>query len=259
MQEEYSVIGRKKSLIKFAIFVAVVLVAIPVLAALGISLDGGRTTIDTVTVVGCTLQIKVNNLDAATFNVRVIDNAFVRFSQDYVQAGAGSFTATYPIVGNPNNMGATGIAITVRKNGVPTVLLDLFSYSDVTGTTCRLAIEAAATDASCSSTATILPGSVVGDLPLGGRAYWAPGKITPEVFIKPGTYWVVDAFVDDDNRQWNKLYISCQYLWVPAEWMSPTFDGPWNGEALPLPSNLSAEEYAEFQLAASAAGVSLGS
>jgi hypothetical protein len=244
-------IGRK-SLLRIAFVVAIIMVAVPALA-LGVSLDGNRTVIQSVTLDGCRLNINISFQDVATYNVRVVDNLVTMYNQDFPQGAApGSFTAQYVIEAPPNNLGAIGIAIVVRKNGAIVSVLDLFVYSDDLGNTCFLQAQAARTNAACNSVAWIPAGSVVGDLPFGGRAYWEPGKITPDVFIKPGTYWVVDAFRDADGQDWYQIYLSCQYLWVPAEWMGPTFDGPWNGEPLPSPSNLSAADLAEIAAAQAA-------
>lgn len=247
-------IGRSRSLIKVAIALAIIMVAVPVLGAIGFSFDGGRTVIDSITLSGCTLDIRVNHLDPGTFRIDVVDDSVTRFSQSYVQGGAGSFLGQYIITGRALP-GAVGIGVLVYRNNALVAIFDGFTYADATGTTCRLAAEALV-DAQCADTAGFIPaGSVVGALPFGGRAYWAPGKITPNVTLNPGTYWVLNVEYDDDtNRIWNQILLSCQRLWVPAEWMGPNYDNVWRGTPLPSVSNLSATQLAEVQAAMAESG-----
>ena len=73
-------------------------------------------------------------------------------------------------------------------------------------------------------------GSVVGDLPNGTQAFYAPGKISPDIFINPGTYWVLG---EDESGQYYKILLACQYLWVPVETMQPSYQSPWTGQPLP--------------------------
>ncbi len=73
-------------------------------------------------------------------------------------------------------------------------------------------------------------GSVVGDTPFQTQAYWAPGKVSPGVFINPGTYWVIGQ---DDTHQYYEIMLSCQFLWVPVQNMQPSYQPPWSGQPLP--------------------------
>ena len=73
-------------------------------------------------------------------------------------------------------------------------------------------------------------GSVVGDLPAGAQAYYAPGKISPDVFLNPGTYWVIG---EDESGQYYQILLACQYLWVPIDTMQPSYQPPWSGQPLP--------------------------
>ncbi len=80
--------------------------------------------------------------------------------------------------------------------------------------------------ASCPS----LPdGAVVGAMPLGGQAFYAPGKVT-NITINPGTYWVIG---EDESGQYYEILLACQYLWVPIDTMQPSYQPPWSGEPLP--------------------------
>ena len=80
-----------------------------------------------------------------------------------------------------------------------------------------------------------LDGHVVGNLPFETRAYYAPGKITvPPVIINAGNYWVLDRVADDTGQEYYEIVIACAKLYVPVELMTPSYDGPWNGEPLPV-------------------------
>ncbi len=232
-----------RSWVRFAVVVAVLMIALPVFAMVGFSLDGGNTFIDTVTVNGCFLDIKVNHAQDGAFRVVVLDDGITMFDFNTSAGMGGTFTASYPITG-PALPGAAGIAIAIYRNGSFVAGADPIFYSDDVGNACRLALQSAAAERACNARAVLPPGSVVGELPFGGRGYWAPNKITPEVVINPGRYWVVGAALDEDGDLWYMIYISCNYLWVPGEWMSPTFDGPWNGEPLPATGNLTREQQA---------------
>ncbi len=72
--------------------------------------------------------------------------------------------------------------------------------------------------------------AVVGQMASATQAYWAPGKISPDVVINAGTYWVLGT---DSSGQYYKILLACQYLWVPVDSMQPSFQLPWNGQPLP--------------------------
>ncbi len=72
-------------------------------------------------------------------------------------------------------------------------------------------------------------GSVVGDMPQGAQAFYAPGKAT-NFSINPGTYWVLGQ---DESGQYYKILLACQYLWVPVDTMQPSYQAPWTGQPLP--------------------------
>ncbi len=73
-------------------------------------------------------------------------------------------------------------------------------------------------------------GSVVGDLPFQTQAFYSPGKISPDVFLNPGTYWVIGQ---DETHEYYEIVLSCQYLWVPVNAMQPSYQAPQNGAPLP--------------------------
>ncbi|MBI1258753.1 MAG: hypothetical protein GC204_14890 [Chloroflexi bacterium] len=77
---------------------------------------------------------------------------------------------------------------------------------------------------------TLPEGSVVGDMPFQTQAYYEPGKVSPGVFISPGTYWVIG---EDESGQYYKIVLSCQFLWVPVQNMQPSYQPPWSGQPLP--------------------------
>ncbi|MBK8024875.1 MAG: hypothetical protein IPK19_26520 [Chloroflexi bacterium] len=73
-------------------------------------------------------------------------------------------------------------------------------------------------------------GSVVGEAPLGAQAYYAPGEVASGVVLNPGTYIVVGL---DESGEYYKVVLACQFVWVRAETMQPSFQAPQNGQALP--------------------------
>lgn len=73
-------------------------------------------------------------------------------------------------------------------------------------------------------------GSVVGELPLGGQAYYAPGQAASGVVLNPGTYIVVGQ---DESESFYKIVLACQFLWVEKGAMQPSYVAPQNGQALP--------------------------
>ncbi len=95
-----------------------------------------------------------------------------------------------------------------------------------------------ADQSNCATAASVcdisLDGHVVGNLPFETRAYYAPGKITvPPVIVNAGNYWVLDRVADDTGQEYYEIVIACAKLYVPVETMTPSYDGPWNGEPLP--------------------------
>ncbi|HVU12498.1 MAG TPA: hypothetical protein VHD90_14545, partial [Phototrophicaceae bacterium] len=80
---------------------------------------------------------------------------------------------------------------------------------------------------------TLPDGSVVGAMPTDEQAYWAPGKISPNVIINAGTYWVTGTGTDDSGNEYYRILVACQYLWVPVDSMQPSYQAPWSGQPLP--------------------------
>ncbi len=79
-------------------------------------------------------------------------------------------------------------------------------------------------------TLVIPEGSVVGDTPYNTQVYWAPGKVSPGIFLNPGTYIVVG---EDKTGQYYKIVLACQFVWVPVADMQPSYQLPQNGAPLP--------------------------
>lgn len=75
--------------------------------------------------------------------------------------------------------------------------------------------------------------AVVGELPFDQQAYWAAGKVANGVTVSAGTYWVNGVESADDGSEYYEIIVSCQLLYVPVESMQPSYEPPWNGEALP--------------------------
>ncbi len=73
-------------------------------------------------------------------------------------------------------------------------------------------------------------GSVVGDTPYSAQVYWAPGKVSPGVFLNPGTYIIIGQ---DESETYYKAVLACQYVWVLKSDMQPSYLPPQNGAPLP--------------------------
>lgn len=71
---------------------------------------------------------------------------------------------------------------------------------------------------------------VMGDIPLGAQAYFEPGKEANGVKVNPGTYMVQGL---DESGGFYKIIIACDYVWVPAAAVQPSFQPPWSGQPLP--------------------------
>jgi len=72
--------------------------------------------------------------------------------------------------------------------------------------------------------------SVVGSLPFLTQIFYEPGKLSPGLFIEPGTYWVLGM---DESASFYKIILSCEYIWVPIDSMGPNYDATWMGRPLP--------------------------
>ncbi|MCC6805543.1 MAG: hypothetical protein IT319_21865 [Anaerolineae bacterium] len=75
--------------------------------------------------------------------------------------------------------------------------------------------------------------AVVGSLPFETQAYWAAGKVANGVTVSAGTYWVNGVETGEDGSAYYEIIVSCQLLYVPVDTMQPSYEAPWNGEALP--------------------------
>lgn len=75
--------------------------------------------------------------------------------------------------------------------------------------------------------------AVVGSLPFETQAYWAAGKVANGVTVSAGTYWVNGVETAEDGSEYYEIIVSCQLLYVPVDTMQPSYEAPWNGEALP--------------------------
>ena len=87
----------------------------------------------------------------------------------------------------------------------------------------------------CASVCNVVipVGAVVGSLPYPTQAFWAPGKVSPDVVLNAGTYWVVGEAKDDAGKPFYKIVLACQYLYVPVDTMGPSYQSPWSGQLLP--------------------------
>ena len=74
--------------------------------------------------------------------------------------------------------------------------------------------------------------SVVGTFNDWADLYWMPGeKLYPTLMMGPGqSVWVLGQ---DESGLYKKIQLGCQFLWVEAGVIGPTYDGVWNGTSLP--------------------------
>lgn len=65
--------------------------------------------------------------------------------------------------------------------------------------------------------------------------YWAPGEIvSPPVVVEIGKTYMVAG--QDATGMYRKVLISCEWVWVEADAVSPNYDAVWNG--MPLPTTV---------------------
>ncbi len=79
-------------------------------------------------------------------------------------------------------------------------------------------------------TLSIPDGSVVGNTPYRAQVFYAPGKVSPGIFLNPGTYIVTGQ---DSSQTYYQIMLACQFLWVRKDNMQPSFESPQDGAALP--------------------------
>mgnify|MGYP005836179249 CR=1 FL=1 len=73
--------------------------------------------------------------------------------------------------------------------------------------------------------------SVVGRLTRTAQIFYEPGNVSPGLFLEAGkAFWVIGF---DETREYAKIVLSCQHLWVEADAIGPNFDAPWFGAPLP--------------------------
>ena len=102
-----------------------------------------------------------------------------------------------------------------QNNFVPEACTYTYTVSGLTAPGCQLPIP---------------EGSVVGDTPYSAQVYWAPGKVSPGIFLNPGTYVVIGQ---DESETYYKIVLACQYVWVLKSDMQPSYLPPQNGAPLP--------------------------
>ena len=200
------------------------LIALPTFA--GKSLGG----IDNVTRDGCVVTVTATVFESGTYYVNFSINGQITVVP-VVAVAEVPFHVQFTITG-PANLPFPYLGI-VLSNG--SVSLDGFAYffPDDVGNSC------APHAAGCSI--PIPKDASVGSLPADTQAYWAPGKISPNVVVKAGTYWVVAEEHDDAGDYFYKIILACQYLYVPVDAMGPSYQSPWNGQ--PLPSSVAYAEH----------------
>ncbi|MEO8396808.1 MAG: hypothetical protein ABI700_27690 [Chloroflexota bacterium] len=76
-------------------------------------------------------------------------------------------------------------------------------------------------------------GSVVGEIPFDQPAFYAPGLLAPGVTINAGTYWVTGLGEADNGDKFYQIVVACQFLFVRANDIVPSYQAPWSGQPLP--------------------------
>jgi hypothetical protein len=62
--------------------------------------------------------------------------------------------------------------------------------------------------------------------------YWMPGEATyPPVVIDAGKSYLVTGL--DESSMYYQVLLSCEWVWVEAGLVGPTYDDVWGGQALP--------------------------
>ena len=90
--------------------------------------------------------------------------------------------------------------------------------------------EAPAPVVSAGCTLPVPSGSVVGDVPFETQIFWEPGKASPGLTLKAGTYIVTGQ---DETESYYQIVLACQFVWVSKDAVQPSFQPPQNGAALP--------------------------
>lgn len=214
--------SRLSQVILFTVIVGL-LVSLPALAAPG-------ATINNASRVECIVTLNITVEDGGTYYLQVWDDGAMIDVQSFAATTGQTLDVNYTIK-YPAGTGAPGIAFVIADG--PTSGATFFDYVDPFIYPDEVANSCAEQFTSPTCDVTIPDGSVVGDLPFATQAYWAPGKVSPDVVLNVGTYWVVGVEEDDAGNAYYKIVLACQYLYVPVEAMQPSFQGPWQGEVLP--------------------------
>jgi hypothetical protein len=184
----------------------------------------------------CVITINVTVGDGGTYYLQIYDDSVLLEATPFTATTGQTLDVHYTIKQFVAG-GAPGIGIAIADG--PTDGATLFDFLDPFIYPDEVAAECAAAFTASGGCQLVIPeGSIVGDLPFATRAYWAPGKITPEVTLNPGTYWVVAQEPDDAGNFFYKLVLACQFVYVPVNVMQPSYLFPWSGQALPPPSNI---------------------
>ena len=86
--------------------------------------------------------------------------------------------------------------------------------------------------AGCDTLVDIPPQAAMGTFTSNAETFWAPGQvIVPATVVEAGKSYLVAG--QDETGAFRKVLIACQWVWVRAETVGPTFSPPWNGTPLP--------------------------
>lgn len=87
-----------------------------------------------------------------------------------------------------------------------------------------------ASQAGCDMMMYIPPNAVGARIMETTPVYWAPGKVSDEVFPAGMS---LRALGVDATGQYTKVLFVCGYYWVPTSVVGPNYDPVWNGAPLP--------------------------
>ena len=85
----------------------------------------------------------------------------------------------------------------------------------------------------CDQFVPLTGNAAVGTFTDWATLYWSPGEgVSPPMAFAPGqSAWVLGQ---DESGLYKKVLLSCDFLWVDAGVIGPTYDETWQGAALPV-------------------------
>lgn len=179
----------------------------------------------------CYFTIRFTANTAATYELSIADDGDILQAENFVLGAGGSAQSLFILKIVPKTqIPSFGIFIRNLDSGKFVALVNVVNYNVGLDEQCRQTNGEFGQPSRGCEGIVIPANAVVGAMPFHTRAYWAPFKITPEVTVRAGTYWVVDR---DPTGEFYQIILACQYLWVPSDSMGPNFDNVWRGRPIP--------------------------